>query len=225
MNIQKIYDRDYFENGVKAKKSNYFDYSWERLGSYFQATAEHIKNSFKPQKLLDVGTAKGFLVYALSELGVDACGIDVSEYAVQNAKVKDKVQIGKAQDIAFQDGEFDVVTIFDVLGHIPEAEVPQVCAELLRVSKKWVVARVPTRKEQGDLDAFHETVKPKEWWKEQFATQGGKVVSCEPFVNRGVWWFNIPEYLIVIEKQEKPEAEKPKKKQTKKKSKKTAKEL
>jgi len=223
MSIQEIYDRDYFERGIETKKSNYRDYSWERLGKYFQATAKHIAKCFNPQIALDVGAAKGFLVYALGELGVEAYGIDVSEYAVANAK--GRVEIGTAQDINSPNPVFDVVTAFDILEHIHEAEVPQVCAELLRVAKKYVVVRVPTKEEKGDLDAYHETIKPKEWWEEQFAAQGGKVISCEPFVDRGVWWFNVPEYLIVIEKQEKPEAEKPKKKQTKKKSKKTAKEL
>lgn len=216
MNIQEIYDRDYFENGIASKKSNYKDYSWERLGSYFQAAARHIARCFNPQATLDVGAAKGFLVYALGEIGVDACGIDVSEYAVQNAKAKDKVQIGEARDIGFPDDSFDIVTAFDVLEHIPENEVAKVCSELLRVTKKYVIVRVPTKAEKGDMDAYYETIKPKEWWEEQFAAQGGKIISCDKFVDHGVWWFNIPEYLIVIEKQEKKEeAEKPEKKQRK----------
>jgi ubiquinone/menaquinone biosynthesis C-methylase UbiE len=220
MNFQQMYDRDYYENGLATKKSNYKNYSWERLGTYFHATAQHIVKCLKPKKLLDVGCAKGFLVYALGELGVDACGIDVSEYAVANAKAPDMVKLGTAEKIEHQDNSFDVVTALDVLEHIKEKEVPQVCAELLRVTRKWVIVRVPTKKVPGDLDAYHETIRPKEWWEEQFAAAGGKVVSCEAFVDRGVWWFNVPEYLIVVEKQEgKPvekQMEKPAKKQAKK---------
>lgn len=222
MNIQDIYDRDYFENGIATKKSNYKDYSWERLGSYFQATAKHIVKCFKPESLLDVGCAKGFLVYALNQLGIDTLGIDVSEYAIKNAKIPDRVQIGEVQNVKWQDNNFDVVTAFDVMEHISEKEVPKVCGELLRVTKKYVVVRVPTKVEKGDLDAYHETIKPKEWWEKQFAKQGGKVVSNEEYIDKGIWWFNMPEYLIVIEKQEKPAEVKPKKTQEKKKSKKVA---
>lgn len=220
MNIQEIYNKDYFENGIATKKSNYRDYSWERLGSYFQGTAKHIVKCFKPETALDVGTAKGFLPYALSELGVEACGIDVSEYAISNAK--GDVRLGAAQNIEHPTNSVDIVTVFDVMEHIPEKEVSQVCAELLRVTKKWVVVRVPTKEEKGDLDAYHETIKPKEWWEKQFAKQGGKVLPNEKFVDKGIWWFNMPEYLIVIEKQEKPAEVKPKKTQEKKKSKKVA---
>lgn len=214
MNMQEIYDKDYFENGIATKKSNYRDYSWERLGSYFQATAKHIVKCFKPETSLDVGTAKGFLPYALSELGVEACGIDVSEYAISNAK--GDVRLGAAQDIEHPTNGVDVVTAFDVMEHISEKEVPKVCNELLRVAKKYVVVRVPTKDEKGDLDAYHETIKPREWWEEQFAKQGGKVIPNEKFIDKGIWWFNIPEYLIVVEKQEK-EAEKPKPKKTQRK--------
>lgn len=213
--MQEIYDKDYFENGIATKKSNYKDYSWERLGSYFQATAKHIVKCFNPQTVLDVGTAKGFLPYALSELGVESYGIDVSEYAITNAK--GDVRFGTAQDIEHPTNGVDIVTAFDVMEHISEKEVPKVCSELLRVVKKYVVVRVPTKEEKGDLDAYHETIKPKEWWEKQFAKQGGKIVPIEQFVDRGIWWFNIPEYLIVVEKQEKEtEKSKPKKTQKKK---------
>jgi ubiquinone/menaquinone biosynthesis C-methylase UbiE len=203
--LMDVFDRDYFENGIITRKSNYQDYSWSRLGTYFTATAKHITGMFKPKKLLDAGTAKGFLVYALCQAGVDAYGVDISKYAVENAipEVKDRVRLGTIQKLDYPANSFDVVTAFDVLEHIKEEEIPQVCAELLRVSRKWVVVRVPTRKDPGDLDTYHETVKPKQWWEKQFAAAGWKVVPCDPYVNRGVWWFNIPEYLIVVEKAKK----------------------
>ena len=69
--LSQVYDSDYFENGPQTKKSNYRDYSWDRLGSYFQRTARHIVDLFKPERTLDVGCAKGFLVKALDESGVD----------------------------------------------------------------------------------------------------------------------------------------------------------
>ena len=205
MTTQDIYDRDYYERGVDTGKSNYRDYSWNRLGTYFTATAKHITETFKPKKLLDAGTAKGFLVYALCQAGVDAYGIDISKYAVDNAmlEVKDRIRLGAIQKLDYPANSFDVVTAFDVLEHIKEEEIPQVCSELIRVSRKWVVVRVPTKEEPGDLDAYHETVKPKQWWEKQLVAAGGKVVPCEPYINSGVWWFNVPEYLIVIEKQDK----------------------
>jgi len=60
MDIHDLFDYDYFENGIQTRKSNYQDYSWNRLGTYFAATAKHISEIFKPKKTLDIGTAKGF---------------------------------------------------------------------------------------------------------------------------------------------------------------------
>ena len=200
--LSNIFDKDYFENGIATKKSNYKDYSWDRLGSYFQRTARHIVDLFKPERTLDVGCAKGFLVKALDELGVDAYGIDPSVYAVSNAHpdVGDKINLDSAQSIPYPDNTFDVVTCFDVMEHVPLKEVTKTLKELLRVSKEWVIIRVMTHEVEGDLDSSHETIRDREWWTERIEKAGGKVESNEPYFKDGVWWFNVPEFLMVVRK-------------------------
>jgi len=200
--LSTIFDKDYFENGVKTKKSNYYDYSWQRLGSYFQKTARHIVDKFKPERTLDVGCAKGFLVKGLDELGVDAYGIDPSAYAVSNAHpvVADKIQQEVAQSIPYPDDTFDVVTCFDVLEHIPAREVPRTLKELLRVSKQWVVLRMVTHEVEGDIDSSHETIRDKDWWTEKIEKAGGVVEPVDNFVHSSIWWFNVPEFLMVARK-------------------------
>jgi ubiquinone/menaquinone biosynthesis C-methylase UbiE len=200
--LSQVYDSDYFENGPQTKKSNYRDYSWDRLGSYFQRTARHIVDLFKPERILDVGCAKGFLVKALDELGVDAYGIDPSVYAVSNAHpdVGDKINLDSAQSIPYPDNTFDVVTCFDVMGHIPMRETSRVLKELLRVSKEWVVIRVVTHEVEGDLDSSHETIRDREWWTERIEKAGGKVEANDAYFKDGVWWFNVPEFLMVVRK-------------------------
>jgi|GEM_PF-1116458 len=200
--LSKIYDRDYFENGIATKKSNYVDYSWNRLGSYFQKTAKHIVNKFSPSSVLDVGCAKGFLVKALVELGVDAYGVDPSEYAFNEvpADIKGRTVIGAAQQLHDEDNSFDLVTCFDVLEHIPEKDVPQVLSEMLRVSKQWLIIRVATKELPNDVDANHATIREKDWWIEKIKEAGGIVEPTENYVNNSVWWFNVPEFLIVARK-------------------------
>ena len=200
--LSAVFDRDYFENGVQTRKSNYADYSWQRLGSYFQQTARHIVDLFKPERTLDVGCAKGFLVKALDELGVDAYGIDPSVYAVSNAHpdVGDKINLDSARSIPYPDNTFDVVTCLDVMDHVPLKEVTKTLKELLRVSKEWVIIRVVTHEVEGDLDSSHETIRDREWWTERIEKAGGKVESNEPYFKDGVWWFNVPEFLMVVRK-------------------------
>jgi SAM-dependent methyltransferase len=200
--LSQTYDRDYFENGIATKKSNYIDYSWARLGSYFQKTAKHIVDKFAPSSSLDVGCAKGFLVKALAELGVDARGIDPSEYAFDEvpADIKGRIAIGVAQSIYLDDNLFDVVTCFDVLEHIPEHDIPQVLQEMLRVSKQCFILRVVTKELPDDVDASHATIHDKDWWIEKIKEAGGIVETTENYVNPSVWWFNVPEFLIVARK-------------------------
>ena len=200
--LSAVFDRDYFENGVQTRKSNYADYSWQRLGSYFQQTARHIVDLFKPERTLDVGCAKGFLVKALDELGVDAYGIDPSVYAVSNAHpdVGDKINLDSAQSIPYPDNTFDVVTCLDVMGHVPLKEVTKTLKELLRVSKEWVIIRVVTHEVEGDIGSSHETIRDRDWWVEKIEKAGGKVEANEPYFKDGVWWFNVPEFLMVVRK-------------------------
>ncbi len=200
--LSKIYDRDYFENGIATKKSNYVDYSWNRLGSYFQKTAKHIVDKFSPKSVLDVGCAKGYLVKSLIELGVDAKGIDPSEYALSGAHedVKSKLTSGVVQSIPFDDNTFDVVTCFDVMEHIPEADIDIALSEMIRVSKQWVVLRLVTKELPDDIDKNHATIHDKEWWIDKIQKVGGIVNQTENYVNNSVWWFNIHEFLIVVRK-------------------------
>lgn len=157
---------------------------------------------FTPVATLDVGCAKGYLVKSLCDLGIDASGIDPSEYAVSQVppEISDKIQPGMAQSIPFDNDTFDVVTCFDVMEHIPVQQVPKVLKELLRVSKQWVVLRVVTREVEGDIDPSHETIRGKDWWAEKIEKAGGIVEPIDNYVNDSVWWFNVPEFLIVVRK-------------------------
>lgn len=200
--LNEVFDQDYFENGQKSGKSNYFDYSWVRLGPEFQKTAKHIMEKFNPEKSLDVGCSKGFMVKSLTDLGVDAYGIDPSQYAIENGcpEIISKLQIGLAQNIDFPDNSFDVVTCFDVLEHIPLRDALKVCKELIRVSREWVIVRMVTEEVPGDMDSSHETIRPADWWKERFEKADGEVVDSNSYFNEGVWWFNLPDFFMVVKK-------------------------
>ncbi len=193
------FDADYFERGVETGKSNYRDYSWERLGKYFLKTAVHIKENFNPETVLDAGCAKGFLVYALQKTGVDAYGIDASEYAVSKApeEIKDKIKRGLVQKLPYGDNSFDVVVCFDVMEHIPEGEVAEVLKEFNRVANSTVILRIPTKLEPNDKDAYHETIRPREWWEQKLKSSGFIVAEQDELGSDGIWWFNVPEYLFV----------------------------
>ena len=139
---------------------------------------------------------------ALCELGVDAYGIDPSEYALKEAHpdIKERLTPGIAQSIPLYDNECDLVTCFDVLEHIPEKDVAKVLEEMLRVTKEWLILRLVTKKLPGDIYNNRSTIHDKEWWHKHIEKAGGVVEPVDKYVNTAVWWFNVPEFLIVVRK-------------------------
>jgi ubiquinone/menaquinone biosynthesis C-methylase UbiE len=96
------------------------------------------------ESMLDVGGAEGYKSYiARSLYGLRVQTSDLSEEACERAEEIFGVK-GKALDIhdlAFADGEFDVLTCSETLEHITEPK--QAIEELLRVAKKAVIITVP----------------------------------------------------------------------------------
>jgi SAM-dependent methyltransferase len=74
--------------------------------------------------LLDVGAAGGYLVEHASRAGFDARGVEISEHAVRIASrvVPGKVHRGTLETLDLPPASLDVVTLFDVLEHVPEPE-------------------------------------------------------------------------------------------------------
>lgn len=76
----------------------------------------------KGQKVLEVGCAFGDLLSLLDDLGCETFGVDMSKYALDQAKTITKAKlslhdINKGLEI-YKDSSFDVVIAFDVIEHL-----------------------------------------------------------------------------------------------------------
>ena len=76
-------------------------------------------------RLLDIGCAYGrFLEVASEEGGYELSGCDVSEHAVgvASGRLGDRASVrqGGVLDDPFPDQKFDVITMFDVIEHVPD---------------------------------------------------------------------------------------------------------
>ncbi|MER3424422.1 MAG: hypothetical protein C4293_15595, partial [Nitrospiraceae bacterium] len=71
-------------------------------------------------RLLDVGCGTGRNLVALTELGWDVYGVDISEAAVQSARSQfgHRVRHGDLKSISYSDGSFDVVLFSHSLEHM-----------------------------------------------------------------------------------------------------------
>ena len=92
------------------------------------------------------------------------------------------VKQGSLTSIPYPSKKFDLVFSSEVLEHIPEVDIPKVVRELCRVSKGDLFLSISLRR--SGLDPLppeppnvHVTVKPREWWEEQFNTHAGCTVD------------------------------------------------
>ena len=106
--ISREYGQMYFDGPRE------YGYGGYRYDGRWQPVAKDIVDHFqlKPgDRVLDIGCAKGFLVKDLLALGIDVCGLDISEYALLHCEpeVIGRLHLGSADHLPFPDGSFSAV--------------------------------------------------------------------------------------------------------------------
>ncbi len=90
-------------------------------------------------KVLDVGSAKGFMIHDMAELipGITVKGIDISTYAIENTieDMKPHVSVANALALPFEDNAFDVVISINTVHNLVREECAIALQEIERVSK------------------------------------------------------------------------------------------
>jgi protein-L-isoaspartate(D-aspartate) O-methyltransferase len=136
-NLAKKWDFDYWDGDRRVNYGGYrYDGRWAKVA---KAMADHY--GIKPgDKILDIGCGKGFLIYDFTQVvpGVEVTGIDISEYAIENAVdgIKDRVQVGKADALPFADKTFDLVFSINTMHNLYNYELDSALREMERVGKK-----------------------------------------------------------------------------------------
>jgi SAM-dependent methyltransferase len=89
--------------------------------------------------VLDVGCAKGFFLYDLKQElpRISIYGVDISEYAIENAKpeVKEYLQVANATKLPFKDDSFDFVISINTVHNLNREDCAISLQEIERVSR------------------------------------------------------------------------------------------
>lgn len=120
---------DYYDQGII---SNPFQRIWHRRR---RLIVERLLSG-RGARLLDLGCHSGYLTAIIKEVsGAEVSGMDISTQAVEVARKRlpgSRFVIGDLQGpFPFPDGNFETVTAFDVLEHVPRLE--QTLKEIHRV--------------------------------------------------------------------------------------------
>lgn len=135
--IARRFGKEFFD-GDRRNGYGGFNYNskfWEPVVPDFQ---KHFSLNSK-SSVLDVGCAKGFMIYDFSRLiaGITVKGIDISDYAIENAivEVKERVQVADAKNLPFEDNSFDVVISINTVHNLEIEDCGKALQEIERVSR------------------------------------------------------------------------------------------
>jgi SAM-dependent methyltransferase len=135
--IAKRFGQEYFDG---TRDQGYGGYRYN--SRFWMGVAEDIRDEYRigaGTRVLDVGCAKGFLLHDLRQVapGVEAFGVDVSEYAIVNGMedVRPGLVRGAAEWLPFPDGAFDVVLCVNTIHNLTEELCKQAVREIERVTR------------------------------------------------------------------------------------------
>lgn len=153
------FDRSYFE-GI-GYVGLYYDFPvhWYTL--------EKILDE-KPQSVIDIGGARGYLIKKLNDIGIPATCSDISEHcfhtrATNNFVLHDITKI----PWPFKDKEFDLCFSIATLEYIKEDKLYDVIKEMNRISRRGLHG-ITFEITSQDIDKTISTIRPKEWWSDKF---------------------------------------------------------
>ena len=136
--IARKFEKDFFDGD---RLYGYGGYNYHPR--FWQETVKRFSEFYKLDKsasILDVGCGKGFMLHDFQEFSstYTVAGIDVSNYAVENAmdSVKKYLQVGDAKEIPFEDNSFDLVISINTIHNLELEDCKKSIREIERVSKK-----------------------------------------------------------------------------------------
>lgn len=125
-------------------------------------------------RVLEIGCAKGFILYEFHKRGIQVNGIDLSSYAVEHSmeEVKEFIVNGSCEQLPWPDNTFDFVYSKETLPHLSESQLRATLHEIKRVSKTdniFFEIQVSEDKRGQELikswDETHLTIHDKNWWR------------------------------------------------------------
>ena len=172
----KKYGYDYWDGDRRICYGGYhYDGRWAKVAKAMIAHY-HLNPG---DRILDVGCGKGFLLYDFTQTlpGVEVAGIDISDYAIENAKedVKPFLNVCSANKLPFENNSFDLVVSINTLHNLYCYELDSALREMERVGRNNKYICVESyRNEEEKVNLLY--------WQ----------VTCEMFCTpeEWKWWFN-----------------------------------
>lgn len=201
------YGKDYWEtldNGLGYQDST----MWEDISHTLKelVCTRNGQDISGQTRAVDVGCAGGYLVKHLRRRGLDAWGLDFSDYALMHTEKVIKpylrwYDLSWVDDSFFGQETFDLLTCFETLEHIDPD-----CAEravrnlwsLLKPGGLAVLTICVTGQPGSDDDPTHVNVVSRDFWENLFSRIGWKPVHDMSRQLRWFWLFSQHKGVFVL---------------------------
>lgn len=167
-----FYTEEYYRSHL-SKSNIPYDRSQDVWQEFFSNVAKNIQQTLFPKKVIEFGCAKGFLVEALWNAGIQTEGIDVSEYAISQVPehIRPFCRVGSVLEPLPVPKRYDLAVCIEVLEHLQEHEGMVAIKNITRCSNTVLFSSTP-----DDFDEpTHVNVHPKEYWVHLFEKEGFQV--------------------------------------------------
>ncbi|MDP3900379.1 MAG: class I SAM-dependent methyltransferase [bacterium] len=118
----EIYSQDYFSGASQG--FGYADYNADKkpmLSAWLKYLALIEKLLPNKGRLLDVGAATGFFMCLAKERGWQVNGVEISDFAARSGrKAGLEIFTGTLENAPFAEESFDLITMWDVVEHLPQ---------------------------------------------------------------------------------------------------------
>ena len=153
--IARKFGKEFFDGDRKHGYGGFYYHPrfWQPVIPTFQ---EHFGLTTE-SSVLDVGCGKGFLLHDMAELipGITVKGVDISEYAIENAieDMRPHLQVADAKSLPFEDNSFVVVMSINTVHNLDRDECAVALSEIERVSrgKSFVTVDAYRSEEEKEL--------------------------------------------------------------------------
>jgi SAM-dependent methyltransferase len=136
--VARKFDMEYFDGD---RLTGYGGYAYNPR--FWTETVRRFRDHYglaENARILDVGCAKGFMMYDFHLLlpKAEIRGIDISQYAYEHAKeeMKPFITVANANNIPFPDGYFDLVICINTVHNLPLIDCKQALREIQRVTRR-----------------------------------------------------------------------------------------
>ena len=157
----------------------YRDPKYRMQGTRKQDCYNAVTNSVidADERLVDVGCGRGEILDLAEKLGLNATGVEVVPYLIDNERVK----FGNAWDTKHEDSKFDIVCCFDVLEHLRPEDTVATLQELKRISGRIILMSANNRSTIKNGVELHINRRGYDEWEQLIKEHCGERVDNLPF--------------------------------------------